>query len=72
MRIPTAGVRGKEVAANPARSLGPAAVSGALQDAWIYLVGPAAGSLLAVGIAWVLHGRPNPAEVEAAMVDQKP
>jgi aquaporin Z len=57
---------------NPARSLGPAAVSGALQDAWIYLVGPAAGSLLAVGIAWVLHGRPNPAEVEAAMGDQKP
>jgi aquaporin Z len=57
---------------NPARSLGPAIVSGALHDAWIYLVGPTAGGLLAVGIIWLLHGHPNPAEVEAAMGDKMP
>jgi aquaporin NIP len=34
---------------NPARSLGPALVSGRLDSLWIYLVAPAAGALLAVG-----------------------
>jgi aquaporin NIP len=32
---------------NPARSLGPAIVSGEFADCWIYLVGPIAGALLA-------------------------
>jgi aquaporin Z len=41
---------------NPARSLGPALVSGHLHDLWIYLAGPAAGALAAVGIAFVLRG----------------
>ena len=31
---------------NPARSLGPALVSGELSDLWIYLVGPLAGAML--------------------------
>ena len=35
---------------NPARSLGPALVSGHLTEAWVYVVGPLAGALLAVGI----------------------
>jgi aquaporin Z len=41
---------------NPARSLGPALVSGHIGDAWIYVVGPAVGGLLAVAIARVMHG----------------
>lgn len=51
---------------NPARSLGPALVSGNLSAAWIYFVGPLAGALLAVGIAWILHGRTTPEAVRAA------
>jgi len=39
---------------NPARSLGPALVSGHLEDLWIYLVAPAAGALLAAAAyAWL-------------------
>ncbi len=51
---------------NPARSLGPALVSGSLEHIWIYIVGPILGALLAVAVAWVLHGSPKPSEVEAA------
>jgi glycerol uptake facilitator-like aquaporin len=32
---------------NPARWLGPALASGTWADAWIYIVGPIAGALLA-------------------------
>ena len=45
---------------NPARSLGPALVSGDMGVIWIYLAGPTAGGLLAVGLAWALRGRPSP------------
>jgi aquaporin Z len=51
---------------NPARSLGPALVSGDLHGVWIYLVGPVAGGLLAVTLAWALRGPPSPAADEAA------
>lgn len=44
---------------NPARSLGPALVSGSLGSLWIYLVGPLFGALLACAIAWALHGETN-------------
>lgn len=54
---------------NPARSLGPFLVSGQLADAWIYIVGPFAGALLAVGVAWLLRGRTTPEAVEAAKDD---
>jgi aquaporin Z len=42
---------------NPARSLGPALVLGHWSSWWAYLVGPAAGAVIAVGIAHVLRGR---------------
>jgi aquaporin Z len=41
---------------NPARSFGPALVSGDFSSYWVYVVGPAAGALLAVGFAHVLRG----------------
>ncbi|MBC7449418.1 MAG: aquaporin [Hymenobacteraceae bacterium] len=40
---------------NPARSLAPALVSGHLTGAWIYVVGPLAGALLAVATANLLR-----------------
>lgn len=51
---------------NPARSLGPFLVSGQLTDAWIYVVGPFAGALVAVGVAWLLRGRTTREAVETA------
>ena len=35
---------------NPARSLGPALVTGDLSHQWIYLVGPSIGAILAIGV----------------------
>jgi aquaporin Z len=42
---------------NPARSLGPALVLSDWTAWWAYLAGPAAGAIIAVGIAHVLRGR---------------
>ena len=51
---------------NPARSFGPAVVLGDFSQYWIYLAGPGAGALLAVGIAMVLRGRGGDAGGRAA------
>ncbi len=42
---------------NPARSFGPDLVLWDFSSYWVYIVGPIAGGLLAVGIAYILRGR---------------
>jgi aquaporin Z len=57
--IALAGLWGSPVSGasmNPARSLGPALVLDDWTSWWAYLVGPAIGALIAVGIAHILRG----------------
>ncbi|MGA2471899.1 MAG: aquaporin [Acidimicrobiales bacterium] len=42
---------------NPARTFGPDLVSTTFTGYWVYVAGPLAGAILAVGIAFVLRGR---------------
>lgn len=42
---------------NPARSFGPAIVSGDFKSFWVYVLGPFIGALVAVGSAYLLRGR---------------
>jgi aquaporin Z len=51
---------------NPARSFGPALVSGDFSSYWVYVLGPAAGALIAVGCAFILRGRGGSATSVAA------
>jgi aquaporin Z len=51
---------------NPARSLGPDVALGNLSTWWVYLVGPAAGAVIAVGAAYVLRGPAMVQEASAA------
>jgi aquaporin Z len=44
------------VSMNPSRSLGPALVGGEFSSYWVYVVGPLAGALIAVGFAYILRG----------------
>jgi aquaporin Z len=41
---------------NPARTFGPDLVGGSFSDYWVYVAGPVAGAVIAVGLAFVLRG----------------
>ncbi len=51
---------------NPARSFGPALVSGDWRAFWAYVAGPAVGAGLALGCAWILRGAGGDATARAA------
>ena len=42
---------------NPVRSFAPDLIRGDLRTAWIYIVGPILGALIAVGFEWILKGK---------------
>ncbi len=44
---------------NPARSLGPALISGEWRDHWVYWLGPIAGAMLGAGVYGLLRGANN-------------
>lgn len=51
---------------NPARAFGPYLISGDPGVAWLYILAPFAGALVAAGAAWLLRGGTNSKAVEAA------
>ena len=51
---------------NPARSFGPDVAIGDLSTWWVYLIGPVAGAVIAVGVAYVLRGPAKAQEAIAA------
>lgn len=51
---------------NPARSFGPALVSGDWRAYWVYVLGPLLGAAVAVGCAWILRGGGGDAAARAA------
>jgi len=55
---------------NPARSLGPALVSGNLGNLWPYIAGPALGSAIGVALSFALHPHHDQDEKQAAQGEQ--
>ena len=42
---------------NPARTFGPDLVGADFTSYWVYVAGPLAGAVIAVGVAFILRGR---------------
>ncbi|KJC56700.1 hypothetical protein UP10_32610 [Bradyrhizobium sp. LTSPM299] len=55
---------------NPARALGPMVATGNFTDAWLYVIAPIVGAIVAavlhIGLAWLAHERPVAALGSAA------
>lgn len=56
---------------NPARSVGPAVVSGSLSEIWIYLIGPIVGGVLAAFVYDLVLRPGSPPEQESA-IEERP
>lgn len=54
---------------NPARSLGPVVVASSWTDAWVYVLGPAIGAVVAVAASFLTHPHRDPEEPKAARGD---
>lgn len=57
--IAVAGLWGSPISGtsmNPARTFGPDLVGGNFNDYWVYVAGPLAGAVVAVGVAFILRG----------------
>lgn len=51
---------------NPARSLAPDLVRAHFATSWVYVIGPLAGAVIAVGFEWILKGPPTTHGTETA------
>lgn len=67
MALGTMGGPYEGAAMNPARAFGPDLARGNLSTWWIYIVGPLAGAVIAVGVARILRGPAKAQEAQAAM-----
>ena len=56
---------------NPARSIGPAVMTGHLENLWPYIAGPLLGGVLAVVVATVLRGSYRAAPVPSDAGDER-
>jgi len=56
---------------NIARSFAPDLIRGEYNTSWIYIAGPVAGAILAVGFEWLLKGKPSEKATEEAQGKQK-
>jgi glycerol uptake facilitator-like aquaporin len=72
MSLGTLGGPYEGAAMNPARAFGPDVARGDLSTWWIYIVGPLAGAIVAVGVARIFRGPALAQEAQAAMGTPRP
>lgn len=51
---------------NPARSLGPALISGNFQNRWVFVAGPFTGAVIGLGLVAAIRPQSNEDEHKAA------